>query len=690
MDNAQTIIKKLMSSIDQSSSGGITALDEAIRSCSNFGSSRQLVDSFIDSINTMKRQGASTDTILSDLCGIDLTNSDTGAISGSDAGSGNTQTAESIIYEPPYTSSKYSYPVAGSNNFRTIGGVRVYCPFSYSSESEEALASGLFNNGWIERSLELIQSSYGLSFNEPDATPCAIRIGFFDKPVSSDGSITFAQTSNNTYINGRMIININFNRAAFDQGFYLTKGTNASGYSKYTNSRGGTSVENCWDRIVAHELVHAVMDANFNGITSFPSYFREGSAELIHGADDERANDIRTLINDTERLSAGLSRSYSNPDPIVPYAGGYMLLRYLAKQASQGSTTPATPPSTTTLPTGTGYNTEHTALIAEAGFSGTLWLDSESGHQYDSTVNTINAAQTSGSVILVGRKNTDSTLIGGSGSNAMWGGFGGNDNMTGGSGTNVYWFGANDGYDVVTNYASGRDSVYWYGGACTGITTSGISVALKGSNSALYLKDMAGQKITLTTPVASINAIIGCEDAANTLTWQSDVNYYQGSTTYTDTLKITTTTDVSLANNTAYTYVNIDNIDASAATGSTILIGSTGNNVLTASKSGSQIWGGFGGDDTLVGGSSYDRFWYGSGDGSDTIQGATVEDILYFYDPGFHVGSITQNGSDLVIGNAAGGSLTVKDWTGNSTLQLSDGSTWQLTKQGNSFKTTKL
>ena len=693
MDNAQTIIRKLMSSLDNSTTGGLSALDEAIRNCSgsSYSSTQDLIDDFITKVRDFKAHGIDTNTTLKSICGIDLTNSDTGAISGSDAGSGGTQTASSIVYEPPYTSSGYNYPIAGSNYYRNIGGVRVYVPAAYDSgfeESEQALASGLFNNGWIEQSLALIQRSYGLSLTERGAMPSVIRVSFYYDSVGSDGSINEAKTSWSTH-NGNMTINMAFNIAAFNRGFYLTKGTDASGFSRYTNSRGGTSERTYWDRIVAHELVHAVMDATFNNVSALPSFFLEGSAELVQGADDTRASDIRTLINDPDRLRAGLSTSSTGgtSDYLGPYAGGYLLLRYFAQQVSLlGQTTE--PPAT--LPAGTSYNAGHTTLIAGAGFSGTLWLDSQSGYQYDSTVNAIDASQTSGNLVLMGRKDTNSVLSGGSGHNIIWGGFGGNDILTGGNGTNAYWFGAGNGTDYVTNYTSNRDQAYLYDGSLTGITTSGDTVVLQSGTSSLNLLKAVGQKITIATPSASLNAIIGHENTNDTLTWQSDINYYQGSSSCIATLKVNTSTAISLANNTAYGYVNIDNVDASSATGSTVLIGSTTRNKLTAGQGGSELWGGFGGNDTLVGGAGHDRFWYGSGDGSDIIEGATIDDTLYFYDPGLQISSIAQSGSDLVLSNAAGGSLTVKNWTGASTMQLSDGSNWRLTKQGPGFSTTRL
>ena len=42
------------------------------------------------------------------------------------------------------------------------------------------------------------------------------------------------------------------------------------------------------DRIIAHEMVHAVMGRSIN-MTAIPTWFLEGTAELIHGADERLA-----------------------------------------------------------------------------------------------------------------------------------------------------------------------------------------------------------------------------------------------------------------------------------------------------------------------------------------------------------------------------------------------------------------
>jgi flagellin len=93
------------------------------------------------------------------------------------------------------------------------------------------------------------------------------------------------------------------------------------------------------DRIIAHEMTHAVMDATMNVGSMFANnqvYFLEGTAELIHGADERLYSDIvgngggatgitaiMNKVNDWGTSWDGTSESYS-----AAYAG----MRYLDQQ----------------------------------------------------------------------------------------------------------------------------------------------------------------------------------------------------------------------------------------------------------------------------------------------------------------------------------------------------------------------
>lgn len=94
-----------------------------------------------------------------------------------------------------------------------------------------------------------------------------------------------------------------------------------------------------FDRNIAHELTHNVMVSNMNPYvyTSLPSFIREGIAELTHGLEKENESDIKNLAKNSSLLSQSLVldtdgvtvSGIKNPS----YAGGFIFLRYLARQA---------------------------------------------------------------------------------------------------------------------------------------------------------------------------------------------------------------------------------------------------------------------------------------------------------------------------------------------------------------------
>lgn len=78
------------------------------------------------------------------------------------------------------------------------------------------------------------------------------------------------------------------------------------------------------DRVFAHEFTHVAYSAFSKG------YLTEGLAELTHGIDDWRTYDIRRLAGDADLLEQHMIGQQSS----YQYSAGYMLWRYLAKQAS--------------------------------------------------------------------------------------------------------------------------------------------------------------------------------------------------------------------------------------------------------------------------------------------------------------------------------------------------------------------
>lgn len=85
------------------------------------------------------------------------------------------------------------------------------------------------------------------------------------------------------------------------------------------------------DRIIAHEMVHAVQFANWNLGTpgAVPTWLVEGTAELIHGADERLAADGKAAVTAVD-LTAGWTGSSAE------YSAGYLASRYMHDAIKEG------------------------------------------------------------------------------------------------------------------------------------------------------------------------------------------------------------------------------------------------------------------------------------------------------------------------------------------------------------------
>jgi flagellin len=75
------------------------------------------------------------------------------------------------------------------------------------------------------------------------------------------------------------------------------------------------------DRVVAHEMVHAIM-ARSMSFAGMPKWFKEGMAEMIQGSDERLANVIGGG-------AAGVVSAVTNDDSSNSYEGNYAASRYL-------------------------------------------------------------------------------------------------------------------------------------------------------------------------------------------------------------------------------------------------------------------------------------------------------------------------------------------------------------------------
>ena len=337
MATQQEVIKKFMKSLDTTSLYGETALNAAVKSATN--SKFTTIQSVIDQMVSDCKSASSADDFLKNYCGIVLDNTDTGAITGSDAGGSKTKTAESVIPESGSLKSftGNSFTVNGLT-FTLIDGEDMNNDEEYIdlisydnlNSNEKYIWQSLYT-WWGNQSLNLISDSYGSNFgfsSSSSATIKEIYFGFYSE-ADGTGAYTAFGSSDNSKTISSLYMNINeYNFSGLDYN-NDSNGQSSGGY--YTNYY--------FDRCFAHELTHAVMAANINYFSDLPQFIKEGMAEVTHGADDVRASDIQRIAGNYYTLQNALDVSDKSTGTVDCYAAGYMFLRYLAKQGMDTTTT---------------------------------------------------------------------------------------------------------------------------------------------------------------------------------------------------------------------------------------------------------------------------------------------------------------------------------------------------------------
>ena len=314
MASQQNIIKNFVSSLDNTTLSGTAALDEAVSSVSNYSSWQNLVDTMVS--DAAVYEGHSTD-FLKDMCDIVLDNEDTGAITGSDAG-GITKTAESIVVE----NGSWTYPSETSTTYSS--GLTVNWPDSSSLSDTEKWVVGALYTWWIPSALTLVNTSYGINFSEDNTTVNTLTVTL----INNSFSAALASTSSSNTGQKTEDLTLKINMSHFSDLDTSDKNGSASGSNIYL------------DRTIAHEMTHAVMAANIDYFFQLPTVFTEGVAELTHGIDDRRRDEIDRLGGSSSSLKTALSGSGSSTSI---YSAGYMVLRYLAKQAAYNRDPEQTP-----------------------------------------------------------------------------------------------------------------------------------------------------------------------------------------------------------------------------------------------------------------------------------------------------------------------------------------------------------
>ena len=469
----QEVIKTFMQSLDNTTLKGGAALNEAIKASSKFKSFKKLREQFLNDLNSAENWHR----FLVEKCGIILDNTDTGALSGSDAGGSKIKTPTDIL---PSKGKLQPYPTTSSV---TIRGMTLYGipPKDTLTKDQQYVVRGLVS-WWLNDALKLIEESYGLTFTEEGTTGSRLKMQFINDEEDSGMLAYVAYGSDDKKIYEAYILCVNM--AAFK---------NMSSSDHHGSTGDGDNL----DRTIAHELVHGLMASNVDYMGALPGWLIEGgTAELIHGVDDERHNEIIEFVKDPAKVKEVLTtKSIEDYAPYEMYAGGYVFMRYLAKQAATDTTF--------------DYDTYRATVSAnENNFATNYWdtVTISGGSDADTITN-------SGSnVSIYGGKGNDTiknysdtvTVNGGKGNDTIYndsstvkiyGGKGQDDidnegagvTISGGSGNdsisnvnaNVSINGGSDN-DLITNRANGKNSAIDGGKGNDSITNSGANSTVYG------------------------------------------------------------------------------------------------------------------------------------------------------------------------------------------------------------------
>lgn len=530
-----------------------------------------------------------------------------------------------------------------------------------ATEQERFIVKGLYNE-WMKQCLDLIETSYGLSFQSNSASVHEIKLNFVD-----NDNVSNLATAGYQYYED--------DGKAFD----LTLNVNMSNCSDIDTTDASGSLKNNispFDVAIAHELTHSVMEANIAHFNELPGYFVEGSADLTGGGDATYSN-MHTLL---ESGSSTLRSVYNGSNSKnYDYAAGFMLLRYLTKTTNES--TGKNPVQVMKdlmgyLAAHDGKQSSYDSAIYFA--SNGIFSDEESliesftdkVESYDiSTDDDADSFLKSVADIDVGGwvKTNEQTVTEGNSTRTTW--------------TNVWDVGDSG---AITGSDAGGGSYKSYTDVVPE-NTSPSSWALPSSNynykgltmifpdeylstetstSTVYVYNGGYQTISDYQEGSQIN--LNCEYRGIDLNGD---NFYINSSNGQLEIQNARAKFISYGFENgelaAYSYVanNGGTIDGRGKNNAVeIMIGADdASNIIYANDVGSSLWGGNGGADTLVGGNGWDEFFFAMGSGVDVIQNAGSEDIVNLL--GVTLGQISAaeiTGDGVNLSFADGGNLRVE------------------------------
>jgi len=177
-----------------------------------------------------------------------------------------------------------------------------------SNENETSVINGL-HSYWLEQSENIIEKYYGLMGDN-----AILRV---DIKSFSDGAGQTAARVVGTIQSGETLVSNQV--MEIDMADFTPPNLPNGGSAPFYN-----------DRIIAHEMVHAVMGRTINSTDAgTPTWFKEGSAEFIHGADERLLSDINSsnVASVVNQIGNGSSGAWGGNS--IDYSSAYAAVRYM-------------------------------------------------------------------------------------------------------------------------------------------------------------------------------------------------------------------------------------------------------------------------------------------------------------------------------------------------------------------------
>ena len=189
------------------------------------------------------------------------------------------------------------------NETTTFGGQRIYDTNNTSipDQFERELITGL-QRTWLSESEKIIEEQFGI------VGQGELKIDF--ERQANDGTLAWVTSQT---VGGENRVSLTIDLAEFSDFNSIHDGLSAFGNVKL-------------DEIILHEMVHATMASTFDSWTALPAWFKEGTAEVLRGADDQISGSSAAAVV-AAFTAQGTGTTVTNN--LGAYGGGFVAMRYM-------------------------------------------------------------------------------------------------------------------------------------------------------------------------------------------------------------------------------------------------------------------------------------------------------------------------------------------------------------------------